>query len=548
MTRYQILTWAVIAILLSCTSPAVFEISQWQPYDESKMLADVADHDIQRMQLKLVQSKVSDKNDIWDAVRDDISPFSEEQYTELYDLIYERSIVEIQEEIEQGNLSYEQLTLWYLYRILKYENDSTTTLHTIIALNPDALEEARSRDKNRASHQHPIYGMPILLKDNINTAGMPTTAGAIALKDNQTEDAHIVKNLKRHGAIILGKVNLSEWAYFFCGGCPVGYSAIGGQTLNPYGRGVYETGGSSSGSGTSTSANYAVGAVGTETSGSILSPSGKNSVVGLKPTVGLLSRSGIVPISSTLDTPGPMTKSVIDNAILLSAMTGEDDGDPATKNKDRTKDYLAVMSDVTLEGKRLGVRKAFLERDTLYMMTTEYLKTLGAEIIVYEAPDVSLEGFGQLLSADMKRDLPSYIDAFAGSDVSVDSIRDVVNFNLEDSLIRAPYGQARLAGAADDTTSDEDLAALVSRIREAGKSYFDIPIDEHNLDAVLSIDNYSAGFAAAANYPCLTIPMGYRDDGAPSNLTFIAPSEQEDKLLRLGYAYEQASKKRKPPF
>lgn len=548
MTRYQILSWAVIATMLSCTSPVVFEISQWQPYDESKMLADVADHDIQRMQLKLVQSKVSDKNEIWDTIRDDVSSFSEEQYTELYDLIYERSIVEIQEEIERGNLTYEQLTLWYLYRIVKYENDSTTTLHTIIALNPDAVEEARSRDKNRASHQHPIYGMPILLKDNINTAGMPTTAGAIALKDNHTEDAHIVKNLKHHGAIILGKVNLSEWAYFFCGGCPVGYSAIGGQTLNPYGRGVYETGGSSSGSGTSTSANYAVGAVGTETSGSILSPSGKNSVVGLKPTVGLLSRSGIVPISSTLDTPGPMTKSVIDNAILLSAMSGEDGDDPATKDKDRTKDYLSIMSDATLEGKRLGVRKAFLERDTLYMMTIEYLKTLGAEVIVYEAPEVSLEGFGQLLSADMKRDLPSYIDAYAGADVFVDSIRDVVNFNLEDTLIRAPYGQARLEGAADDTTSDEDLASLVSRIRKAGKSYFDITIDQYNLDAVLSIDNYSAGFAAAANYPCLTIPMGYRDDGAPSNLTFIAPSEQEDKLLRLGYAYEQASKKRKPPF
>ena len=153
-----------------------------------------------------------------------------------------------------------------------------------------------------------MYGMPVLIKDNINTSGMPTTAGAIALLENEnTEDAFIIKKLKEAGALILGKSNLSEWAYYFCGTCPVGYSATGGQTLNPYGRAIFESGGSSSGSGASVAANYAVAAVGTETSGSITSPSSQNSVVGLKPTIGLLSRTGIVPISTTLDTPGPMT-------------------------------------------------------------------------------------------------------------------------------------------------------------------------------------------------------------------------------------------------
>ncbi len=169
--------------------------------------------------------------------------------------------------------------------------------------------------------------MPILLKDNIGAAGMITTAGSVALADNNAGDAFITKRLKEENAIILGKANLSEWAYFLCTGCPVGYSAVGGQTINPYGRLQFESGGSSSGSGVSVAANYAVAAIGSETSGSILSPSSQNNLVGLKPTIGLLSRSGIVPISSHLDTPGPMTKNVVDNAIVLQALTGKDAAD-----------------------------------------------------------------------------------------------------------------------------------------------------------------------------------------------------------------------------
>src|SRR5690606_23680601 len=198
--------------------------------------------------------------------------------------------------------------------------------NSVISLNPKVIEQAKQKDKEFKNKRlkHPIFGMPILLKDNINTADMPTTAGAVVFQNNQTDDAFIVKQLKDKGALILGKANLSEWAYFFCGECPSGYSAIGGQTLNPYGRRVIDTGGSSSGSGVSVAANFCAAAIGSETAGSILSPASQNSVVGLKPTVGLLSRSGIVPISSTLDTPGPITKNVMDNAIVLDAMFGED--------------------------------------------------------------------------------------------------------------------------------------------------------------------------------------------------------------------------------
>ena len=201
-------------------------------------------------------------------------------------------------------LSYEKLTLFYLYRIRKLESDPNTTLHAILALNP----------KNRTSQSQRsfIFGMPILLKDNINTQDMPTTI--LHVPDN---DAYIVSQLQAKGALILGKVNLSEWAYYFCDGCPLGYSAVGGQTLNPYGRKVFESGGSSSGSGVAVAANYAVAAIGSETSGSILSPSGHNAVVGCKPTIGLVSRTGIVPISSTLDTARINDKKCIDNCNRL---------------------------------------------------------------------------------------------------------------------------------------------------------------------------------------------------------------------------------------
>ena len=297
------------------------EVILWTPYNDSIEVADNTDHENGRMQYKLIQSKVLDKNEVFVPLYEEVSKLTKSEYEKLVPLILEQDIFTIRNHIKEDRLTYENLVLFYLYRIYKYELNNATTLNTIIALNKDVVEQARELDKQNqmgvvTQIQHPIYGMPILLKDNINALGMKTTAGSIALMNNEVDDSFIVQQLKKNGALILGKVNLSEWAYFLCTGCPVGFSAYGGQTLNPYGRRIFETGGSSSGSGTAVSANYAVAAVGTETSGSILSPSSQNSVVGLKPTIGLLSRTGIVPISSTLDTPGPMTKNVKDNAIL----------------------------------------------------------------------------------------------------------------------------------------------------------------------------------------------------------------------------------------
>ena len=410
------------------------------------------------------------------------------------------------------------------------------------------VEEARELDKLVPGDRHPIFGMPILLKDNIGTTGMNTTAGAIVLKDNKTQDAFIVEQLKKNKALILGKVNLSEWAYYMCNGCPLGYSAIGGQTLNPYGRRVFETGGSSAGSGTAIAANYAVAAVGTETSGSILSPSSQNSVVGLKPTIGLLSRTGIVPISSTLDTPGPMTKNVVDNAILLSAMTGKDAADE--KSVGTTEDFVEAVKDSgSLKGKRLGVFKDLLETDSIYLNTANKLRDLGAEIIEFTAPEVSMDGFLTLLNIDMKNDLPQYLNANVQNkeEIPMHSLKDIVEFNLADSLLRIPYGQSIFDSILKDSTSIDELQLIKNRLEENGRLFFDTPMDQHRLDAILSINNYHAGFAAVAKYPALTVPMGYKETGEPVSLTFISKQFQEPGLLKLGHAFESATKIRKPP-
>ncbi|MDG1321035.1 MAG: amidase family protein, partial [Polaribacter sp.] len=445
-----------------------------------------------------------------------------------------------------GKLTYEKLTLFYLYRIRKFESDSTLSLNSIISLNPKVLAQAREKDKNNVSDLFfdiRMYGMPILLKDNINTKDMATTAGAVALQYNDTQkDAFIVEKLKQNGALILGKVNLSEWAYFFCSGCPLGYSAMGGQTLNPYGRAVFETGGSSAGSGVAVAANFAVAAVGTETSGSITSPSSLNSVVGLKPTVGVLSRTGIVPISSTLDTPGPMTKNITDNYILLKAMLGKDITDAASISYELDAE---LEMDAPLKGKRVGVLKSLLT-DSIYAETMGTLRKAGAELITISPPEVSFAGFITLLNIEMKHDFPTYLTAHASTSVKINSIQSVLDFNRKDSLLRAPYGQQLFEGIVNDTTTLAELEVIKQRLQLEGATYFSA-LNTENLEAVLSINNYHSGMAAMANHPTLTVPMGYKESGEPISLTFIGKPFTELKLLALGSAFEQLTKTRKMP-
>lgn len=500
-------------------------------------------------EFKVLDSKYINTSDLWSPFESQLRNFSENDYETLKPLILEQDIPTLQKHITDGKLNYEKLTKFYLYRIRKFDRENDLSLNSVISINPNVIEQAKQADKTRfIDAPHPIFGMPILLKDNINASGMPTTAGAVALKDNITEDAFIVQQLKKQGAIILGKANLSEWAYFFCGDCPSGYSAIGGQTLNPYGRRVFDTGGSSSGSGVAMAANFAVAAVGSETSGSILSPSSANSIVGLKPTIGLVSRSGIVPISSTLDTAGPMTKNVIDNAIVLDAMFGEDLSDSKSIYALWLNGfyYEDLPQSKSLDGKTFGAFKRLLT-DSLYVTAIEDLKALGATIVEVEEGERQLPNFINLLNLDMRKDLPLYLNTYANPSLEIHSVSDVIDFNKTDSLDIMPYGQKLFLGIVADEGDENSLKRIKDSLNYIGKSFFDQPQKANKLDGFLSINNYHAGLAAVAEYPAITVPMGYEANGKPKGLTFIGKRLSEKQLLEYAFAYEQATKKRRTP-
>ena len=289
-------------------------------------------------------------------------------------------------------------------------------------------------------------------------------------------------------------------------------------------------------------------AIGSETSGSILSPSIKNSVVGFKPTIGLVSRTGIVPISSTLDTAGPMTKNVADNAIVLDAIAATDPKDNITTTAPRVMVFLEQeVAPSSLEGVRLGAMTNLMEADSLYRNAVQDLVEAGAEVITYTPERVPLDGFISILNGDMRNDLPAYFQQSSTEEFKTLDVQAVVDFNKQDSTLYMPYEQARLDGVISDTISSSGLAQTKDKLNKTASSFFSIPMNTHNLDAILSMNYDHAAHAAISFYPCLTVPMGYSTDGEPAGLTFIAPSFSEEKLLALGAAYESVTKHRKAP-
>ncbi|MEN8885859.1 MAG: amidase family protein [Winogradskyella sp.] len=500
-------------------------------------------------EFKVLDSKNLSKSEIWARVNSALDGFTEVDYNRIKPFILEQDITTLQKNRRANKFTYVELTQFYLYRIKNYDRENTLALNSVIAINPNIIREAKTRDRDFLNKRlkHAIFGMPILLKDNINAANMATTAGAVALKNNITKDAFITRQLKDKGALILGKANLSEWAYFFCGDCPSGYSAVGGQTLNPYGRRIFDTGGSSSGSGVSVAANFCAAAIGSETAGSILSPASQNSTVGLKPTIGLVSRSGIVPISSTLDTAGPITKSVMDNAIVLDAIYGEDKSDSKSIAAAQPWGfYHRNLEEASLQGKRFGAPKRLLE-DILFTNALQVLKEQGAIIVEIEETVVSLPYFLRLLNLDMKKDLPAYMENYANTSIDLRTVSDVMRFNKKDSLKTMPYGQNLFKGIAEDNGDERFLERIKDTLKTNGKQFFDTPMTTYNLDGFLSINNRHAAFAAVAEYPALTVPMGYNGEGAPKGLTFIAKPLNEKQLLEWAYIFEQASKARVLP-
>ena len=536
-----ILILSFMVLFTSCNKQDTPDIFSWTPYDETGLIKENADHESKQMRYKLIQSRVADRNDLLQTIKPQLEGFSKQGFNKLTPMIYGKTIQQLQNHIQQGDFTYKELVQWYLYRIALMESDKDMALNAMISINPRVVAQAEALDDQSGDTGHPIYGMPVLLKDNINTKNMKTTAGAVALQNNQPKkDAPIVQNIKSNGGLILGKANLSEWANYLCDGCPNGYSAIGGQTLNPYGPRQFDTGGSSSGSAAGVAANYAVVAVGTETSGSILSPASQQSAAGLKPSIGALNNEAIVPISSTLDTPGPITRTIQDNAILFSAMKTPKEANPTEKTPWEVKE----LDD--FNGLRFGAYSDFLQ-DSLYSQAVKKLRSLGAEVTEIKRKEMNFNGFSELLSGDMKIDLKNYLDTYASENVKVQSAKDVIAFNSKDSAVRIPYGQARFEGIKKLNLTDEELKAIKDRIYKAGVAYFKKPMKAHNLDAILSINNYNAGNAAAAKYPALTVPMGYSEKGEPNGLTFIAPPYQEADLYSYALLYERNTQLRKTP-
>ena len=532
----------LILLFVSCNYNL---INKWENYDESEEIKTNATIENKRLQFKRIQSISSDKNQLINGFEREIFNFLENEYDLTKELIHEKSIPEIQQSVIDGKLTYYKLSLFYLTRIYLIEFDKESYLNSIISINKNILREAKSKDKIKNTNIYSLHGIPILLKDNIGFKGLPTTAGAHSLKNNFTDDASIVKQLKDSGALILGKTNLSEWANYFCYGCPNGYSAMGGQTLHPYGRKILDTGGSSSGSGVSTTSNLAAASLGSETSGSILSPSSANSLVGMKPTIGNVSRAGIVPISSTLDTAGPMTKFVIDNILIYNAINDFDPlDDYSVENYDiRIKEVVENK----LEEYKIGYYKSFYERDSLYKNAIDFLIEEGVKLQAIDAPQIRLEGFAKILDEDMRYDLRSYLFFYGSKNLKVEDISSIIKYNEMDSVERAPYGQGIFKKIIQDTMTINDFEDLKFELMNKGNEFFDIPMNKYNLDAVLSINNYHAGYAAMAHNPCLTVPMKLRENNEPAGLTIIGKSFQEQKLYEIGYFFEKKYKGRIPP-
>lgn len=532
----------LILLFVSCNYNL---INKWENYDESEEIKTNATIENKRLQFKRIQSISNDKNQLINGFEREIFNFLENEYDLTKELIHEKSIPEIQQSVIDGKLTYHKLSLFYLTRIYLIEFDKESYLNSIISINKNILREAKNKDKIKNTNIYSLHGIPILLKDNIGFKGLPTTAGAHSLKNNFTDDASIVKQLKDSGALILGKTNLSEWANYFCYGCPNGYSAMGGQTLHPYGRKILDTGGSSSGSGVSTTSNLAAASLGSETSGSILSPSSANSLVGMKPTIGNVSRAGIVPISSTLDTAGPMTKFVIDNILIYNAINDFDPlDDYSVENYDiRIKEVVENK----LEEYTIGYYKSFYERDSLYKNAIDFLIEDGVKLQAIDAPQIRLEGFAKILDEDMRYDLRSYLFFYGSKNLKVEDISSIIKYNEMDSVERAPYGQGIFKKIIQDTMTINDFEDLKFELMNKGNEFFDIPMNKYNLDAVLSINNYHAGYAAMAHNPCLTVPMKLRENNEPAGLTIIGKSFQEQKLYEIGYFFEKKYKGRIPP-
>jgi amidase len=489
--------------------------------------------------------------------------------------VEEMTIFELQEKMDLGQLSALEITERYLKRIDALDKQGPA-INAILELNPDALAIADALDEEREEKgpRGPLHGIPITLKDNIDTADrMSTTAGSLALSGSTpAQDAYLVHRLREAGAVILGKTNLSEWANFRSRQSTSGWSSRGGQTRNPY---VLDRNpcGSSSGSAVAVAASLCAAAIGTETDGSIICPSSANSIVGIKPTLGLVSRSGIIPVAHSQDTAGPMARSVSDAAILLSVLAGGDRRDPMTQES-RGKsqaDYTQFLDRDGLRGVRIGVARNFFgfneKVDQLMEESIGIMEHMGAEIVdpadVVTADQLWETEF-EVLLYEFKTDLNTYL-ADLGPDAPVHSLKDVIEFNERHrDEVMPHFGQDIMLKAEERGSLSDELyiKSLEQSRRLAREEGIDATLQDHQLDAIVAPsggpawltdlingDHHSGGCsspAAVAGYPNITLPAGYVR-GLPVGISFFAGAFQEPTLIKLAFAFERATKVRQPP-
>ena len=486
----------------------------------------------------------------------------------------EITIDQLQEMIQNGKATSRSITKAYLDRIAAFDKKGPA-INAVIEINPDAMLIAQQMDVERKNGKirSKMHGIPVLIKDNIDTADkMMTTAGAAALIGNiAKEDAFIVKKLREAGAVLLGKTNLSEWANFRSNRSTSGWSSRGGQTRMPY---ILDRNpsGSSAGTGAAVAANFCTIGIGTETDGSIISPSSINGLVGIKPTVGLLSRTGIIPISATQDTAGPMGRTVKDAAILLSVLTGVDNDDIVTlESKGKVKaDYTQNLSKDGLKGKRIGVEKSFFRRRnedviSIFKDSIEKMKAMGAIIIEVDLNNKVYDAIGsaetEVLQFEFKDGVNKYL---ARANAKVKTLTDVIAFNNANKEKTMPYfkQETLIDSNAKESLDSKSYKEAVSKLAKSRKVISDT-LKENNLDAICGISNgpsacidiingdYGTGFsfsgpAATAGYPHITLPMGMLHE-LPIGISFIADAYQEEEIIKIAYAFEQATLQRKAP-
>ncbi len=486
----------------------------------------------------------------------------------------EATIAQLTDDMAAGRRTSVEITRLYLERIAALDRDGPM-LRSIIETNPEALEIADRLDAERAegSVRGPLHGIPIVVKDNVDTADqMMTTAGSFALEGHRAaQDSHVAARLRAAGAIILAKANLSEWANFRSSNSTSGWSGRGGQCGNAYAVDRNPCG-SSSGSGAATSANFCAGSIGTETNGSIVCPSSVNGVVGLKPTVGLVSRSGIIPIAHTQDTAGPMTRTVADAAAMLTALVGADPRDPmsAPAAQYEGTDYRDFLDASALRGARIGVERSYFgadrHRDDLMEQAIVDMANAGATIVdeanLVNRRRISAPSY-QVLLYEFKTDLPLYFESVA-PELGMRTLADLIAFNEANADREMPwFGQdiVELANEKGDLNTPEYLEAKETARRYSQDEGIDWLMEEHDLDAIVAPTTRSAwktdlingglsslgssSNAAVAGYPSITVPMGYVH-GLPIGMLFFARAWQEGQLISLAYAYEQATQHRRP--